>query len=60
MLANGSVYLFFSMSFICVATSLQLLFLYIKNTRYLGFLMLPVAIWYIYLFLHNYAFVLVN
>lgn len=55
MLTIKSRYLCFATSFICVAAVLHLLFLYIKNTRYLGFLMLPVVIWYIYLFLNYYA-----
>lgn len=58
MLTIKSHYLCFATSFICVAAALNLLFLYIKNTRYLGFLMLPVVIWYVYLFLNNYAAVL--
>jgi hypothetical protein len=60
LLTINSRYLCFAASFVCVAASMHLLFLYIKNTRYLGFLMLPVVVWYIYLFLNNYAAVLMG
>ncbi len=55
-----NLYLTFSMYFIMVILAISMLFAYIHSTKYLGFLMLPVTIWYIYLFMYNYAIVMLN
>lgn len=39
--------------------TLNILFIYVKHTKYLSFIMLPVAAWYCYLFFANF-FILVS
>lgn len=54
--------LYLSNSFAIIATCICIimLFVYIKKTRYRGIAMLPITIWFIYLFLYNYSIVKMN
>lgn len=55
-----SLYLTFTLHFLIVVVAISMLMSYINNYKYLGFFMLPVVIWYAYLFMFNYSLLILN
>lgn len=55
-----NLFMAFALDFIITIICMNLLVLYTKNTRYLGFVMLLVTIWYIYDCLLSYLLLIMN